>query len=63
MPPSSWPISEVVDALASEDSDIRCRTAGLQAALAGLLARIDAAEDGAAADADDRAPDGIRDAA
>ena len=63
MPPSSWPLSEVLDALASDDRDIRCRTAGLRAALGGLRARIDAAEDGAATDADDRAPNGTRDAA
>ena len=63
MPPSSWPVSEVLKALASADPDIRCRTAGLRAALAGLLARIDAAEDMPAPDADNRVPAGIRDAA
>ena len=62
-PPSSWPISEVIDTLISSDPDIRCRTAGLRAALGGLRARIDAMEDGATADADDRARNGIRDAA
>ena len=63
MPPSSWPLSEVLDALISSDPDIRCRTAGLRAALDGLRARIDASEEGSAADADGRAPNGIRDVA
>ena len=63
MPPSSWPLSEVLDALISSDPEIRCRTAGLRAALDGVRARIDATEDGAAADAEDRARNGIRDAA
>jgi hypothetical protein len=63
MPPSAWPVSDVLEALASEDLDIRCRTAGLRTALGGLLVRIVAAEDGSAADDDDRAPAGTRDAA
>ena len=63
MPPACWPVSDVLDALATADPDLRCRTAGLRAALGGLLVRIDAAEDGSAADDDDRAPAGTRDAA
>ena len=59
MPTSAWPVSDVLEALASEDLDIRwARTA-----LGGLLVRIEAAEDGSAADDDDRAPAGTRDAA
>ena len=53
MPPSAWPVSYVLEALASEDLDIRCRTAGLRTALGGLLVRIDAAADESAADDDD----------
>ena len=63
MPASARPASDALEALAPEDLDIRCRTAGLRTALGGLLVRIDALEDGSAADDDDRAQAGTRDAA
>jgi hypothetical protein len=63
MPSSSWPVSEVLDVLASADPDIRCRTAGLRAALNGLLIRIDASEDGFWLEPLDPAASGIRSAA
>ena len=44
-PPACWPVSQVIDALATADPGLRCRTAGLRAALGGLLVRIDAAHD------------------
>ena len=63
IPPTSWPVSEVIHALTSSDPEIRCRTAGLRTALGGPLARMDAAVDGPAPDADDRDPAGISHAA
>jgi hypothetical protein len=63
MPSSSWPVSEVLDVLASADPDIRCRTAGFWAALNGLLARMDPAQVGLFLDSADPAASGIRSAA
>jgi hypothetical protein len=56
MPPTVWPVADVLDALASADSDLRWRTAGLRTALGGLLVRIDAAQDEVFAQAADPAP-------
>ena len=55
-PPACWPVSEVLDALATADPGLRCRTAGLRAALGGLLVRIDAAHDEFFVPAADPAP-------
>ena len=55
-PPACWPVSQVIDALATADPGLRCRTAGLRAALVGLLARIDAAHDEFLVQAADPAP-------
>ncbi len=62
MPLASWPVAEVLDALAAADPDLRCRTAGLRSALNGLLVRIDAVEDEFTVQAADQTPDGIRSA-
>ncbi len=55
-PPACWPVAEVLDALATENPGLRCRTAGLRAALGGLLVRMDAAQDEFFVRATDPAP-------
>ncbi len=45
MPQASLAVAEVLDALAMADTGLRCRIAGLRAALAGLLVRIDEGQD------------------
>lgn len=63
MPPAAWPVSDVLEALASGDPHIRRRTAGLWTALEALLLRIDASGHGYAVDAAGPAPAGARSAA
>ena len=63
MPPSVWPVADVLDVLASADPGFQDRTALPVAALSGLLVRIDAHEGGFHTDSADPAPARLRRAA